>query len=264
MTGEAGLVVTAIAGPDAAPPLVVLPGLPGGKSGGMRLLRRLAAERTVLCVEPLGSGGAEVPPPGPSYAWPAQVERLLAVLAGRGLTEVDVLGWSLGGVWAQHALLAAPRRFRRAVLAVTTAKLRARELATIEHLQAICAARWPGDRVTRGLLPLLFAPDFLHRPGAMALLAAHFEQSTLDHDGWAGQLAALAEHDLEGELAAATAIRRVIVAELDWVFPPSEGERLARFAGAPVERLAGAGHAVWVERDEALARLTLAALATER
>jgi pimeloyl-ACP methyl ester carboxylesterase len=261
---DAGLVVTAIAGPEAAPPLVVLPGLPGGKSGGMRLLRRLAAERTVLCVEPLGSGGAEVPPPGPGYAWPAQVERLLAVLDARGLAEVDVLGWSLGGVWAQHALLAAPRRFRRAVLAVTAAKLRARERALIDHLQAVFAARWSGEGITRGLLPLLFAPDFLHRPGAMALLAAHFEQSTFIHDGWVGQLAALAGHALERELAAATAICRVIVAELDWLFPPSEGERLAGFAGAPLERIAGAGHAVWVECDEALARITLAALATGR
>ena len=264
MIDDAGLVVTAIAGPDAATPLLVLPGLPGGKSGGMRLLRRLAAERTVLCVEPLGSGGAEVPPPGPSYAWSAQVERLLAVLDARGLAQVDLLGWSLGGVWAQHALLSAPTRFHRAVLAVTAPKLRPRERALIDHLRSVFAARWPSEGITRGLLPLLFAPDFLHRPGAMALLAAHFEQSTFAHAGWLGQLAALAEHTLEGELAGATAICRVIVAELDWLFPPSEGERLARFTGAPLERLTGAGHAVWVERDEALARITLAALATGR
>ena len=65
----------------------------------------------------------------------------------------------------------------------------------------------------------------------------------------------------ERELAAATAICRVIVAEHDWLFPPSEGERLARFAGAPLERIAGAGHAVWVECDDMLAQRTLAALA---
>ena len=257
----AGLVVTTIAGPRTAPPLVVLPGLPGGKAGGMRLLRRLAAAREVVCVEPLGSGGAELPAPGPSYAWPAQVERLLAVLDDHGAGEVDVLGWSLGGVWAQHALLAAPRRFRRAVLAVTAPRLRARERAWIDHMKAMFSAGLAADQLVRGLLPLLFAPDFLHRPGAMAVLTAHLEMSTFERDGWLGQLDALLEHDLERELAAATAICRVIVAEHDWLFPPSEGERLARFAGAPLERIAGAGHAVWVECDDMLAQRTLAALA---
>jgi pimeloyl-ACP methyl ester carboxylesterase len=231
----AGLVVTTIAGPRTAPPLVVLPGLPGGKAGGMRLLRRLAAAREVVC--------------------------LLAVLDDHGAGEVDVLGWSLGGVWAQHALLAAPRRFRRAVLAVTAPRLRARERAWIDHMKAMFSAGLAADQLVRGLLPLLFAPDFLHRPGAMAVLTAHLEMSTFERDGWLGQLDALLEHDLERELAAATAICRVIVAEHDWLFPPSEGERLARFAGAPLERIAGAGHAVWVECDDMLAQRTLAALA---
>lgn len=254
----AGLVVTELAGPRDATPLLVLPGLPGGKAGGMRLLQRLAARRPVLCVEPLGSGGAEVPAPGPGYAWPAQVERLLAVLDAR--EEVDVLAWSLGGVWAQHALLAAPQRFRGAVLAVTAPKLRARERALIEHLKALVSASLPDDQLARGLIPLLFAPDFLHRPGAMTVLAAHLGQATVVREGWLGQLDALLGHDLERELVAARSIRRVLVAEHDWLFPPSEGERLARLAGAPLERLAGVGHAVWIECDEALARSTLAAL----
>ncbi len=264
MSVVAGLVVTTIPGPRMGRPLLVLPGLPGGKAGGMRLLQRLAAEREVLCIEPLGCGGGDVPPPGPSYAWPAQVERLLAGLDACGAREVDVLAWSLGGVWAQHALLAAPSRFCRAVLAVTGPRLRARERAWASHLKALFATTLKSDQIAQGMIPLLFAPEFLHRPGAMAVLTAHLEQATFASDGWIGQLDALAEHGLERELAAATAICRVIVAEHDWLFPPSEGERLARFAGAPVERLLGAGHAVWVERDEALAHSTLAALAGPR
>lgn len=261
MTVRAGLVVTEIAGPPEAATLVVLPGLPGGKAGGMRLLQRLAARRPVVCVEPLGGGGGDAPPPGPDYAWPAQVERLLAALGGGA--PVDLLAWSLGGVWAQHALLAAPGRFRRAVLAVTAPRLRARERALFEHLKALVAAPLRDDQLAQGLIPLLFAPDFLHRPGAMAVLSAHLAQATFVRSGWLGQIEALLQHALERELQAVRAVRRVLVAEHDWLLPPSEGGRLALALAAPLELLPGAGHAVWIEREEALARSTLAALDEE-
>lgn len=81
------------------------------------LLDALAARRRVIALDPSGVGAStgDVAPSIPAMA--AQVAEAIAAL---GLTQVDVLGWSLGGMVAQALLVDRPGAVRRAVLAGTT------------------------------------------------------------------------------------------------------------------------------------------------
>ena len=222
--------------------LLVLPGLGGSNAAIFALLDRLAETRPVLAV-----AGDRLPGP-----WPTRVEGLLAELDRRGLERVDVLAWSFGGALAQHALRSAPARFDGAILAATAARLRPRERSMIAHLRALFALDMDGRDLARGLLGVLFAPPFLRRPGAVAVLEAVLGQAPFDRGRWSAAFDALLEHPLEEELRALSQVRAVVHGELDWIFPIDEGERLAELLGAPLERLAGVGHALWIEAPDAL------------
>lgn len=255
MSRAAGLAYTRLPGPPERAPLVVLPGLFGGRPGAA--LRRLAAARPVVCVDALGCGESDAPTDPQCYEWPAQVRRLLDLLDALGLESVDLAGWSLGGVWAQHLLRIAPDRVRAAVLAATTPALRARERALIEHQRCLCDSDLPGEALLRGLVPLLLSPDFLHRPGAQALFEAHLAATPGSRDGLRAQLRALLSHTSG---PAQPQVRRVLAGAHDWLFPPREVSRLAAELGAPIEVFPDSGHALWIEQPDRLVSATLAAL----
>ena len=222
--------------------LLVLPGLGGGKAGLVALLDGLARTRPVLSIEADSLSGP----------WPSRVAAIVAELDRRGLDRVDVLAWSFGGVVAQHALLAAPERFEGAILAATAARLRARERAMMAHLRALFEQELGSMTLARALIGVLFGPPFLRRPGVVAVLEALLGQVPLDRANWIGAFDALLEHRLEGELRGIDRVRAVVCGELDWIFPIDEAERLAELVGAPLERLPGIGHALWIEAPEAL------------
>jgi len=222
--------------------LLVLPGLGGGKAGLVALLDGLARTRPVLSLETDSFSGS----------WPSRVAAILAELDRRGLERVDVLAWSFGGVVAQHALLAAPQRFEGVILAATAARLRARERAMMAHLRALFEHDLEPMALARALIGVLFGPPFLRRPGVVAVLEALLGQVPLDRANWIGAFDALLEHRLERELRGTDKVRAVLCGELDWIFPIDEAERLAELVGAPLERLPGIGHALWIEAPQAM------------
>ena len=222
--------------------LLVLPGLGGGKAGLVALLDGLARTRPVLSIQADSFSGS----------WSARVAGVLEELDRRDLGRVDVLAWSFGGVLAQHALLAAPERFEGVILAATAARLRARERAMMAHLRALFELDIDQLSLARALIGVLFGPPFLRRPGVVAVLEALLGQVPFERENWTGAFDVLLEHRLDRELAKIDAVRAVLCGELDWVFPVDEGERLAGLVGAPLERLRGIGHALWVEAPEAM------------
>ncbi len=247
-------------GESRVPALVVLPGMPADIRGLRRMARMLARRRRVLLIEPLGGASSEAPSPcaGPEcpYAWPAQVRRLQRALDQLGLREpFDLLGWSFGGAWAQQLLLRAPERARRAVLVATCGRLRARERAILELLiTMVRASALDGTALLGGMLPLLFSPAFLHRPGALAVLRLNLGSISWSREAWAAQLEALLRHELPADSRERlVAVRGVIAGDEDWLFPTSELARLASaLPRAQLEVIEETGHAIWVERADAL------------
>jgi pimeloyl-ACP methyl ester carboxylesterase len=247
------------------PPLLVLPGLLGDERHLKRLWPALAARRAVVCVDPLGGGRSDVPADPGAYAWDAQVERLMAVLDAIDCERVDLLGLSLGGVWAQHALARRPERFRLAVLCATTGPLGPRERSILLGLRALVESSIDPLALARCLIAWIFSPPFLDRPGAATVMEALVgDLPAPGSPGLIGQVGALLGHASFDGLAAIHHVRKVLVGEWDYLMPPAVNERLARaLPGAELEIVDGGGHALWVERPDAVVAAVRSALESE-
>ncbi|WEV24524.1 alpha/beta hydrolase [Streptomyces sp. 71268] len=108
------------------PPLVCLPGGPGGDGRGLGDLGGLARGRTLLRLDGRAGGRSAVPPDGAHCGFAAQARDVLALADAFGLDRVDVVAHSAGTLTAQEFALRHPARTGRLVL-VTPAGRLARE-----------------------------------------------------------------------------------------------------------------------------------------
>ena len=256
----AGLHFQTYPGPvDAAPPLVLLPGLLSDGRQFRRLLRGL--NRAAVVVDPLGSGQSELPATEAEYGLPLQAQRLHTLLDALELPLVDVAGISMGGMWAQHALLQAPARFRRVVLVGTAARIEPRLRSVLLGLQAQWRAGVSLLDLWRTLQVLFFSAEFLDRPGVIPMLENLATMAPRPAESVLGQLQAMLGHDLLAELHRITQVHLVLAGSEDFVMPPATQERLVRALGYGTARLCpGAGHALWIEKPDVLCQEIAAAL----
>ena len=248
----------------------VLVALPGFLSDG-RQLKRLLREvgRRCLVLDPIGAGRSAPAVRPEEYAWPRQVERFVAVLDHLRLDRVDVLGFSMGGMWLQQVLLAAPQRLSHAIFIATCAGLSPRQRSVLQGLQALWQARVSRLDVWRLLAPLLFSVDFLERPSAVALLEM-LASDPRSHSAGAEegrvvpllQLQAMQAHDVRSQLSAIRSaavegqpVCTVIGCEQDILMPPSSQRELASALAAELHMLPAVGHTVWLEQPSLLAAL---------
>lgn len=242
-----------------APPLLLLPGLLGDGRQFRRLLRGLG--RPAVIVDPLGSGQSEPPAHEAEYALPLQARRLLALLDALALPVVDVAGLSMGGMWAQHALIQAPQRFRRAALVGTAARTEPRLRSVLLGLQGQWQAGASLLDLWRILAVLFFSTEFLERPGVLPMLENLVTLEPPARQSVHGQLQALLAHDLQAELHRVAQVRLVLAGAEDFVMPRGTQERLVSALGYGTARLCpGAGHSLWIEQPEVLCAELVAAL----
>ena len=137
-------------GNPAGTPLVLLQHFRGSLDNwDPALLNGFARDRTVITFDNAGVGFSSGDVPDTVAA---MAQHALDFLDALGLTQVDLLGFSLGGYIAQHLTLQHPRRVRRLILAGTGA---GRGEGTQDLNQTILeAASGPSSR--NGLLRLFF------------------------------------------------------------------------------------------------------------
>lgn len=248
------------AGAPARPPVVLLPGLLSDGRQLKRVARGLGRE--VLVIDPLGSGRSHVPTDAADYALPLQVPRLLAVLDTLALSTCDLVGVSMGGMWAQQALLAAPQRFRAACLIGTCARVSPRLRSVVLGLRAIYASGVAPIEMFRVLQSLLFAADFLEQPSVTPLLEFLAGEARASTAVAQAQLDALLAHDLLAELARVRSVRLVLAGSHDALMPSRAQRELATAVGLPSPQLIPeAGHALWIEQPAVMAQAIATALA---
>jgi pimeloyl-ACP methyl ester carboxylesterase len=248
---------------EPRPPLVVLPGLMSDGRQVRRLLRELHRKTVVL--DPLGSGKSEAPDSPAEYALPAAVPRLRAVLHELRIERAELLGLSMGGMWAQEALLADDAGlFERAVLVGTCARVTPRMRSLLLGLRSVWQHGVPQLDAWRILQGFLFAPDFLERPSTIPLLELLASDAGRSAHTVLCQIDALLAHDAQDRLPALgerRVVRGLCAGELDILMPPSAQHELSEaLAGAPVKLLPGAGHAAWIEQPTSLAEAVARAL----
>lgn len=104
--------------PGATPPLVLLLRLRGTiDHWDPALLDVLAAEREVIIFDNRGLNASSGTP---ATSVSELVDGAIAFVRSLGLTQVDLLGWSLGGIVAQGVALSAPGLVRRLIVAGST------------------------------------------------------------------------------------------------------------------------------------------------
>ncbi len=104
-------------GGHAAPPLLFLMGI-GGNLDMWRPLVEWLPDRQLVMFDFPGTGGSSLSWLPPTMGYNAVFVKLLLLRLGLG--RVDVLGYSWGGLLAQHLAIQHPRSVRRLVLAATT------------------------------------------------------------------------------------------------------------------------------------------------
>jgi hypothetical protein len=107
-----------VAEAGSGPPLLLVNGIGAGFQTWWPLARRLSQSRRLIMFDAPGAGGS------PQLRWPEWMPGLARLVVelcdALGETQVDVLGYSWGGVLAQQLAHDAPQRVRRLALASTT------------------------------------------------------------------------------------------------------------------------------------------------
>ncbi len=214
--------------------------------GGASFLERLAEEHRVLAPEQPGYGkstGAE------HFTDVIDVALYYRELVeSLGLDSVDVVGHSLGGMFAAELAAIAPQLVRRLVLVNAFGLWRDDEPAPDPFGAAaeVKAAKWHGEPPKAE--PTNFVPD-PEDPHAAILFAAQ-NLGTATKFMWP-----IADRGLRRRLPYIQAPALVIHGASDGLIPAAYADEFARLIpNARVVRIEGAGHLPMVEREDAFVR----------
>jgi len=237
-------------------PVIMLHGLQDCHLTWKRVASTMACDRRVLMPDLPGHGLSERPDVAYDLPWYTRV--IAAWLETVGLTEVDIIGHSLGGGIAQMLLLECRRRIRRLVLAASGGL--GREITSLLRLASIpFAVEHFGQHFlslgTRLALRGVLAPDDLAELMAMNAQvgsARAFARTVRDLVDWRGQRRRFSQraHEIHSPPPIA-----VIWGARDRVIPAKHAEALAALIdGVQVTVLEGCGHHLHVEQPALFAR----------
>jgi 3-oxoadipate enol-lactonase len=240
-------------------PLLLVAGYGVDAGAWRRQVDALAAAHAVITYDHRGVGGSwPIGERGTSLAELA--EDAHALLTHLGRTPAVVVGASMGAAVALELALAHPDAVRGLVLVTPVLTADPRFAAVLRAWRDTDAPASEGR--IRALLPWLCGRELLAHDGrreavaaALRAMAARTPPATLRHHADA-LLAWLGSRT--GALAAVTIPALVVAGGDDVLTPSTEAEALARaLPHARLEVLAGSGHALMIERAEALNALVL-------
>jgi pimeloyl-ACP methyl ester carboxylesterase len=246
------------------PPLLCHPGGPGASSRYFAELPGLAAERTLILLDPRGTGASDRPADRSAYDLEDYAADIEAVRAHLGLERLDVLGHSHGGFVAIAWGGTHPDRVGRLVLSDTAprftdvirgrrgARVAAHEGApyfadAVAALQDQQAGRYATDEDLLALYeragPVLVAPGEDVAPVAAAFRASGINADAMKHfnERVAGTM------DLRPLLARIPAPTLVIAGEHDPFGGPTTDEIAAALPRPTVVTVRGADHFPFLE-----------------
>ncbi len=254
----------------AGRPLLLLHGFTGSARTWEPFLPAWSATRRAIAVDLLGHGGSDSPADPERYTMPRCVAVLVAVLDRFGLERADVLGYSMGGRVALHLAAAHPERIGALVLesaspGLETAAERAQRVRADEEL----AERIEREGLERFVDEWQDIPLFASQRSLPADTRERLRRERLANDprGLANSLRGLGagrQEPLWDRLSSLAMPIRLVVGERDARYVEI-GRRMASAArDARLEVVAGAGHAVHLERPDAFERLVTELLAQHR
>jgi len=176
------------------------------------------------------------------------VAALIDHIAPRG--KAHVLGFSMGGMIAQHLAVAYPDRVGKLILVSTTTALSARSAAVIAHWCAMMRAGIDPAIILRDKFLFIWEDQFFNKERSVSqliqiILSDAAPQSTED---FCRQVAACRGHADQGLPSRIRAETLVISAPEERLLSVPEARQLAAsIPGAQFRLLPGGGHNGWVE-----------------
>lgn len=222
-------------------PLLLINGLGANLEMWQPLVRELAGERELIAFDLPGTGRSARP------RWPLrmpQLARLVTELLDElGRDELDVLGYSLGGIVAQELAHRAPTRIRRLVLCATTPGLPSVPPDPIVTALMLTPARYWNRQLAELILPIIAGGRTARDPH---VLRAGLEKRLLQPPsamGYLYQLYALSGWSSHPWIRRVPHHTLVVHGDRDPVVPLANGRYLAEaLPNGRLEVLAGAGH----------------------
>jgi proline iminopeptidase len=254
----------------SGPALVCHPGGPGFSSLYFGDLAGLDTERTLVLVDPRGTGGSSRPADARAYGFDDYANDLEELRAHLEVDQLDLFGHSHGGAVAIWYAASFPDRVRRLVLASTLARFGAEQTdAMVAGMEAKSGEPWYED--ARAALEAEQAGEFSSDAELGELLLREFpfyfarygEREANYLEGFAAEIPnadalllfnqeIFQTFDLRPHLERITAETLIITGAEDFITGPVCARELAAgIPGAQLEVLPDAGHFIFVEAAEA-------------
>ena len=237
----------------AGPPLLLLMGIGGNLDMWDPLLPHLPARELVMFDFPGtgNSGLAWMPPSMAGNAW--FVHRLISVL---GYRRVDVLGYSWGGLLAQHLAFQHPRSVNRLVLAATTYGLGARPPGPVVLSRMLTPRRYYSRPYFSRVAPSLYGGRYRDHPSLVNADVRRRVGRAPSTYGYFTQVAAVTGYSTLPGLPFIGAPTLIIAGDDDPLAPSVNAKVMARLIRrSELHILKGAGHMLLFDSPELTAPL---------
>ena len=246
-------------GQRAGVPLVLIMGLGGSaEEWGDDFLLELRRQRRVVRFHNRGVGLSSNTVT--NFTFTHMARDVIAVIEALGLSEADVLGYSMGGMVAQRLVLDYPERVRRLVLMAT--HFGGPEVVQPqERVQPLFERRPPGESLPeqfRRFCSALAAPGFAE---AHMELAERFAEGRMRNPvslpTYQAQMTSILSDDRSARVQDINVPTLVVHGDQDALVPVENGRLLAgRVPGATLHILPGCGHLpTWEQPQPVLAVL---------
>ncbi len=241
-------------------PLLLINGLGANLEMWQPLVRVLAAERELIAFDLPGTGRSARP------RWPlrmSQLARLVTeLLDDLGYDQLDVLGYSLGGIVAQELAHRAPERIRRLVLCATTPGLPSMPPDPIVSALMLTPARYWNRQLAELIIPIIAGGRTARDP---RVLRAGLERRLVQPPtalGYLYQLYALSGWSSHPWIRSVRHPALVLHGDHDPVVPLVNGRYLAdALPNGRLEVVKGAGHLFLLDEPRSVAPALTAFLA---
>jgi poly(3-hydroxyalkanoate) depolymerase len=241
-------------------PLLLINGLGANLEMWQPLVRVLAADRELIAFDLPGTGRSARP------RWPLRMPQLARLvtdlLDDLGYDQLDVLGYSLGGIVAQELAHRAPKRIRRLVLCATTPGLPSVPPDPIVTTLMLTPARYWNRQLAELIIPIIAGGRTARDP---RVLRAGLERRLVQPPsalGYLYQLYALSGWSSHPWIRSVRHPALVLHGDHDPVVPLANGRYLAdALPNGRLEVVKGAGHLFLLDEPRSVAPALTAFLA---
>lgn len=227
----------------------------GPALGGHDLWNPLRAKLSQHCrltvFDNRGTARSEVTPG--EYSTELMAEDSVALMDALEIKQAVIVGYSLGGMIAQHIALQHPGRIRHLVLSNCVAKASPVEILQMD-VSAMLMERDPTcELMYRNVAPWIFGPEYLSRPRGSSLFvkAGMLDPNKTTLAGFVSQQAATRMHDLRDCVKNIAVPTTVIAGEDDLITRVEAVRWLAeQIPNAKFKIMKKAGHIPFVEKTQ--------------